>query len=77
MIRVTCLGGVGTVTGSCYLVESAEGKKVLIPIKHYFVLGDNSDKSLDSRYWGFLPEKNLLGKVTKIYWPFKRFGDVK
>ncbi len=52
-------------------------KKTLIPKKHYFVLGDNSNKSLDSRFWGFLPEQNLIGKVTTVYWPVSRIGKVE
>ena len=54
-----------------------EGAPVTVPQGYYYVLGDNSASSYDSRYWGFLPEKNLLGKIYKIYWPIDRSGPVK
>ncbi len=40
----------------------------------YFVLGDNTRNSRDSRYWGAVPERNIIGKVTRIYWPFTRIN---
>lgn len=54
-----------------------EGKKVKIPENNFFVLGDNSASSQDSRYWGFLPRKNILGKALLIYWPPQRIRIIK
>lgn len=49
-----------------------EGLEVKVPQDSYFVLGDNTASSKDSRYWGFVPKKNILGKVIFIYWPLHR-----
>lgn len=54
-----------------------EGKKITVPKESFFVLGDNSASSQDSRYWGFVPRKNLLGKALVIYWPPKRIRIIK
>lgn len=48
-------------------------KPVKIPQEHFFVLSDNSLLNLDSRHFGFVPRKNILGKVYKIYWPMNRY----
>lgn len=45
--------------------------EVVVPPGHYFVLGDNRDSSLDSRYWGFVPRENIIGKPLIIYWSYE------
>jgi len=54
------------------------GKQERVPITlgddEYFVIGDNSEVSIDSRHFGPVPETNLFGKVTKIYYPISRIG---
>ncbi len=50
----------------------AQNKKITVPENNFFVLGDNSASSRDSRYWGFVPKKNILGKAMVIYWPPQR-----
>ena len=46
-----------------------EGQTMEVPLDAYYVLGDNSISSRDSRYWGFLPKKYLIGKAFLLYWP--------
>lgn len=48
----------------------------LVPENSYLVLGDNSAHSRDGRYFGWLPNKNILGRVTSIWWPLSRLRDL-
>ncbi|MGB9677260.1 MAG: signal peptidase I [Candidatus Ratteibacteria bacterium] len=48
-----------------------------MPENSYYVLGDNSINSSDSRDWGFVPKKNVIGKALFIYWPPWRMGFIK
>ena len=45
---------------------------IVVPPDKYFVLGDNRDESLDSRYWGFVPRENIIGRPFLIYWSVQR-----
>jgi len=44
--------------------------ELVVPPDKYFAMGDNRDFSLDSRYWGFVPRENIIGKPLMIYWSF-------
>ncbi|MDE2027634.1 MAG: signal peptidase I [Candidatus Omnitrophica bacterium] len=52
----------------------AEGEVVRVPPGYVFVMGDNTASSYDSRYWGFVPEANIIGKADVLFWPLNRIG---
>jgi signal peptidase I len=48
--------------------------EISVPEDHYYMLGDYSMNSRDSRFWGFVPNENVVGKAVFIYWPPSRMG---
>ena len=54
-----------------------EGAHYRIPDGTLFVLGDNSAHSSDSRNWGFVPRKDIIGRAVVVWWPLKRIGSIK
>jgi signal peptidase I len=52
------------------LTAHVQNGEVVVPPGFVFAMGDNRDRSLDSRYWGFVPRENIIGKPLIIYWSY-------
>lgn len=52
-----------------------QGDDLVVPPGHYFAMGDHRAVSLDSRYWGFIPKENIIGRPMFIYWSFETPDD--
>jgi signal peptidase I len=52
------------------LAEHVVNGELVVPPESYFAMGDNRDNSLDSRYWGFVPRENIIGKPLLIFWSY-------
>jgi signal peptidase I len=57
------------------LHKLVEDGQLIVPEGHYFVMGDNRDNSSDSRYWGFVPQANIIGRPLVIYWSVREADD--
>ncbi|MFN7544743.1 MAG: signal peptidase I [Acidobacteriota bacterium] len=58
-----------------YSANGEEISEVVVPPHSIFAMGDNRDSSLDSRYWGFVPRENIIGKPLIIYWSYESSTD--
>ncbi len=57
------------------LQQNEVNGEIVVPPGMYFAMGDNRDSSWDSRYWGFVPRQNIIGKPLIIYWSYDRPSD--
>lgn len=57
-------------SGQQMLERNVVNREVVVPPNSFFAMGDNRDSSLDSRYWGFVPRENIIGKPLIIYWSY-------
>jgi signal peptidase I len=55
--------------------QNIQGDDLVVPPDSYFAMGDNRDVSYDSRYWGFIPRENVIGRPMFIYWSFETPAD--
>jgi len=56
--------------GRKMLDENTKNGEIVVPEGYYFAMGDNRDNSSDSRYWGFVPRENIIGKPLLIFWSY-------
>ncbi|WP_238325886.1 signal peptidase I [Bryobacter aggregatus] len=57
------------------LNKHVKNNEIIVPENCIFAMGDNRDSSLDSRYWGFVPRENIIGKPLIIYWSYESSTD--
>ena len=54
--------------------DECDLQPVVVPPRHYFLMGDNRGNSDDSRYWGPVPRGQIIGRAVVTYWPLGRVG---
>ena len=64
-----------TITWADELPNYIQGGDLVVPPGSVFAMGDNRTKSLDGRFWGFVPQENILGRPMFVYWSFKTPAD--
>jgi signal peptidase I len=69
--RVSPIGVDITPEWNLILPQNIENGDLVIPPDRYFAMGDNRDNSYDSRFWGFVPRENIIGRPMFIYWSFE------
>jgi signal peptidase I len=57
-----------SLVGEQVFIDGAAANRYTVGRNYYFAMGDNRDNSLDSRYWGFLPESDMVGQAMMVYW---------
>lgn len=70
--RILLIAQAPSQPGSYYQQAGQPQSTWVVPEGMYFMMGDNRDNSADSRYWGFVPERNLVGKATAIWMSFDK-----
>lgn len=76
VVNGTPLDGVGIFGKNTYFNQGSYGQErqaIQVPEGSLYVLGDNSASSHDSRFWGFVPRRFMIGQAMCIFWPFQRW----
>ncbi len=63
--------------GTVVTIDGAPVRSYTVKKNYYFVLGDNREDSMDSRYWGFVPDNSIIGKAVMIYWSQRQLNSSK